>query len=125
MYSFNPGPGGKKLPHILLHARWTDSKGAGGAELGEGGGIHFPQQSTALISLYSLSHGVRLTQSSGPPLQGGCISCEGRNDASDYGSIRSAMHLFFSEPERLDILKLLAAVLHLGNISFEGDQRRC
>lgn len=53
--------------------------------------------------------------------KGGCISCEGRNDAKDYGSIRSAMHHFFSEPECLDILKLLAAILHLGNISFEGN----
>lgn len=62
-----------------------------------------------------------MTQSFVPLLQGSCISCEGRNDAKDYGSIRSAMHLFFSDPECMDILKLLAAILHLGNISFEGD----
>lgn len=57
------------------------------------------------------------------PLQGSCISCEGRNDAKDYLSIRSAMDLFFSEADCQDILKLLAAILHLGNISFEGECR--
>lgn len=30
------------------------------------------------------------------------------------------MELFFSENQRLDILKLLAAILHLGNVGFEG-----
>lgn len=54
-------------------------------------------------------------------LQGGCISCEGRDDAKDYRSILSAMDLFFSKAERLDILKLLAAILHLGNVCFEGE----
>lgn len=54
-------------------------------------------------------------------LQGGCISCEGTDDAKDYRSIRSAMDLFFSKAERLDILKLLAAILHLGNVYFEGE----
>lgn len=54
-------------------------------------------------------------------LQGGRISCEGRDDAKGYKSIRSAMDLFFSKAERLDILKLLAAILHLGNVYFEGE----
>lgn len=70
---------------------------------------------------FGMVRDARVTQNLVPLLQGGCISCEGRNDAKDYGAIRSAMHLFFSQPEWTDILKLLAAILHLGNISFEGD----
>lgn len=55
-------------------------------------------------------------------LQGSCIRCEGRDDAGMYRHIRSAMELFFSEGQHQDILKLLAAILHLGNISFEGER---
>lgn len=32
------------------------------------------------------------------------------------------MELFFSERQRQDILQLLAAILHLGNVSFEGER---
>lgn len=32
------------------------------------------------------------------------------------------MERFFSEHQRQDILKLLAAILHLGNIYFEGER---
>lgn len=35
LYPFHPGPRGKKLPHILLHARRSGSRGAGGSEPGE------------------------------------------------------------------------------------------
>lgn len=56
--------------------------------------------------------------------QGSCISCDGRNDAKDYAHIRSAMKiLMFSDSEHWDISKLLAAILHLGNIEFEGKLR--
>ncbi|XP_064021334.1 unconventional myosin-VIIb [Pogoniulus pusillus] len=52
---------------------------------------------------------------------GNCISCDGRNDAKDYAHIRSAMKiLMFSDSEHWDISKLLAAILHLGNIEFEA-----
>ncbi|XP_068001386.1 unconventional myosin-VIIb isoform X2 [Melanerpes formicivorus] len=52
---------------------------------------------------------------------GNCISCDGRNDAMDYAHIRSAMKiLMFSDSEHWDISKLLAAILHLGNIEFEA-----
>ena len=54
-------------------------------------------------------------------LQGNCMSCDGRNDAKDYAHIRSAMKiLMFSDSENWDISKLLAAILHLGNVEFEG-----
>uniref|UniRef100_A0A3Q3XBS1 Uncharacterized protein n=1 Tax=Mola mola TaxID=94237 RepID=A0A3Q3XBS1_MOLML len=53
--------------------------------------------------------------------KGGCILCEGRDDAKDYKCIRSAMDFYFSEDECRDILKLLAAILHLGNVCFQGE----
>ncbi|NXS56892.1 MYO7B protein, partial [Brachypteracias leptosomus] len=52
---------------------------------------------------------------------GNCMSCDGRNDAKDYAHIRSAMKiLMFSDSEHWDISKLLAAILHLGNVEFEA-----
>uniref|UniRef100_A0A8C8S4Z2 Myosin VIIB n=1 Tax=Pelusios castaneus TaxID=367368 RepID=A0A8C8S4Z2_9SAUR len=52
---------------------------------------------------------------------GDCTSCDGRNDAKEYAHIRSAMKiLMFSDSEHWDISKLLAAILHLGNIEFEA-----
>lgn len=55
-------------------------------------------------------------------LKGGCIVCEGRDDTQDFTRIRSAMKtLTFSESQFQEILRLLAAILHLGNIRFEGE----
>ncbi|XP_064313327.1 unconventional myosin-VIIb [Phalacrocorax carbo] len=52
---------------------------------------------------------------------GNCMSCDGRNDAKDYAHIRSAMKiLMFSDSEHWDISKLLAVILHLGNVEFEA-----
>ncbi|XP_068277092.1 unconventional myosin-VIIb isoform X3 [Nyctibius grandis] len=52
---------------------------------------------------------------------GNCLSCDSRNDAKDYAHIRSAMKiLMFSDSEHWDISKLLAAILHLGNVEFEA-----
>uniref|UniRef100_A0A672UF03 Myosin VIIB n=1 Tax=Strigops habroptila TaxID=2489341 RepID=A0A672UF03_STRHB len=52
---------------------------------------------------------------------GNCTFCDGRNDAKDYAHIRSAMKILtFSDSEHWDISKLLAAILHLGNVEFEG-----
>lgn len=54
-------------------------------------------------------------------LKGNCITCEGRRDDKDYQHICSAMKiLMFSENQRLEIVKLLAAILHLGNVYFQG-----
>ncbi|CAG2104686.1 unnamed protein product [Medioppia subpectinata] len=53
--------------------------------------------------------------------QGGTITCEGRDDAAEFADIRSAMKvLMFSDPEIWEVLKILSALLHLGNIKFRA-----
>ncbi|XP_023197958.1 unconventional myosin-VIIa-like isoform X2 [Xiphophorus maculatus] len=52
---------------------------------------------------------------------GNCTECDGRDDLADYSSILSAMKvLMFSETENVEISKLLAAILHMGNLRFEA-----
>uniref|UniRef100_A0A803Y673 Myosin VIIB n=1 Tax=Meleagris gallopavo TaxID=9103 RepID=A0A803Y673_MELGA len=52
---------------------------------------------------------------------GNCTSCDSRNDTKEYAHIRSAMKiLMFSDSEHWDISKLLATILHLGNVEFEA-----
>lgn len=52
---------------------------------------------------------------------GESISCEGRDDAAEFADIRSAMKvLLFSDSEIWEILKLLAALLHCGNIKYKA-----
>uniref|UniRef100_A0A671VL09 Myosin VIIBb n=1 Tax=Sparus aurata TaxID=8175 RepID=A0A671VL09_SPAAU len=54
--------------------------------------------------------------------KGNCIVCDGRDDAKDYQRVLSAMKtLTFSESQCQEILKLLATILHLGNICFEAN----
>ncbi|XP_045438435.1 LOW QUALITY PROTEIN: unconventional myosin-VIIb, partial [Pipistrellus kuhlii] len=50
---------------------------------------------------------------------GSCTSCEGLADAKDYAHVRSALKiLMFSDSEHWALSKLLAAILHLGNVEF-------
>ncbi|KAM3619073.1 uncharacterized protein V6R79_002572 [Siganus canaliculatus] len=50
---------------------------------------------------------------------GNCTSCEGRDDVQEYNHFQSALKiLMFSESDSWEICKLLAAILHLGNVSF-------
>ncbi|KAL4630719.1 unconventional myosin-VIIa-like [Arapaima gigas] len=52
---------------------------------------------------------------------GNCTSCEGRDDIKEYAHFRSAMKiLMFTENDSWEISKLLAALLHLGNVDFEA-----
>ncbi|KAM8850065.1 unconventional myosin-VIIa-like [Spinachia spinachia] len=56
--------------------------------------------------------------------KGGTVECEARDDAKDYKIIRSAMKILtFSESQCQEILKLLAAILHLGNLCFEANMQ--
>nr|XP_017212115.2 unconventional myosin-VIIb-like isoform X2 [Danio rerio] len=51
---------------------------------------------------------------------GKCTSCEGRDDIKEYASFRSAMKILtFTENDTWEINKLLASILHLGNVDFE------
>ncbi len=48
---------------------------------------------------------------------GKCITCEGRDDLAEFADIRSAMKvLTFSDGEIWEVMKILALLLHLGNI---------
>ncbi|KAL1774169.1 unconventional myosin-VIIa isoform X2 [Sigmodon hispidus] len=52
---------------------------------------------------------------------GNCITCEGRVDSQEYANIRSAMKvLMFTDTENWEISKLLAAILHMGNLQYEA-----
>ncbi|XP_075057947.1 unconventional myosin-VIIb [Mixophyes fleayi] len=52
---------------------------------------------------------------------GNCTTCEGRNDVRDYSQVCSALKiLLFPEQDQTDIKKLLAAILHLGNLEFQS-----
>lgn len=52
---------------------------------------------------------------------GGIIKCDNRNDSDEFLSIRSAMSvLSFTEDEFWEIMKLLAAILHLGNLKYKA-----
>lgn len=52
---------------------------------------------------------------------GSSITCENRNDANEFISIRSAMKILsFTDEEFWEIMKLLAGILHLGNLKYKS-----
>ncbi|XP_030630586.1 unconventional myosin-VIIa [Chanos chanos] len=54
-------------------------------------------------------------------LSGECVESEWRSDAEDYEKVRSALKILtFTERESWEIFKLLAAILHMGNVNFEA-----
>ncbi len=53
--------------------------------------------------------------------KGGCMVCEGRDDAVEFANIRSACKvLTFSDDEISNIFRLLASILHIGNIKYKA-----
>ncbi|XP_019717154.1 unconventional myosin-VIIa-like [Hippocampus comes] len=52
---------------------------------------------------------------------GKCAVCDGRDDLKEYSNIRSAMKvLMFTDKENWEISKLLASILHMGNLRYEA-----
>uniref|UniRef100_A0A4W5M887 Myosin VIIAa n=1 Tax=Hucho hucho TaxID=62062 RepID=A0A4W5M887_9TELE len=52
---------------------------------------------------------------------GKCTVCDGRDDMKEYSNIQSAMKvLLFSDTENWMISKLLASILHMGNLRYEA-----
>uniref|UniRef100_A0AAZ3RN93 Uncharacterized protein n=1 Tax=Oncorhynchus tshawytscha TaxID=74940 RepID=A0AAZ3RN93_ONCTS len=75
-----------------------------------------PAEQKKILSLGNASEYNYLTM-------GNCTSCDGRDDIKEYTHFRSAMKiLMFSENDSWEINKLLAAILHLGNVHFEGQR---
>ena len=58
---------------------------------------------------------------------GGVTTCEGRDDAEEFAEIRSAMKVLeMTDQDIWDVLKILASILHLGNLRYkveEGGER--
>ncbi len=53
--------------------------------------------------------------------KGDCIACDGRDDQVEFANIRSACKvLTFSDEEIWNIMKLLAAIIHIGNIKYKA-----
>jgi myosin heavy subunit len=51
--------------------------------------------------------------------QGKSLTCDGRDDAAEFADVRSAMKVLnFSDEEILNIIRLLGAILHLGNVKY-------
>ena len=54
-------------------------------------------------------------------VQGGDVTCDGRNDVKDYSEIISAMKVLTYTDEEIWMLhKIIAALLHIGNITYRG-----
>lgn len=52
---------------------------------------------------------------------GKTITCEGRRDASDFADVRAAMKVLnFSDEDTWNIFKLLATILHFGNLKYKS-----
>uniref|UniRef100_A0A673GAT4 Unconventional myosin-VIIa-like n=1 Tax=Sinocyclocheilus rhinocerous TaxID=307959 RepID=A0A673GAT4_9TELE len=53
--------------------------------------------------------------------EGDCLTCDGRDDNDEFGRIHSALKILtFSDRDCWEIFKLLATILHMGNIDFQS-----
>ncbi|XP_039533712.1 unconventional myosin-VIIa [Pimephales promelas] len=53
--------------------------------------------------------------------EGDCLTCDGRDDADEFRRIRAALKILtFTDKDCWEIFKLLAAILHMGNINFNS-----
>ncbi|KAL3848316.1 hypothetical protein ACJMK2_019184 [Sinanodonta woodiana] len=74
--------------------------------------VGLTQEERSKLELQDALHYYYLTQ-------GGDIKCEGRDDKKEFADIRSAMKvLMFNDQEVWEILKILAALLHMGNLQY-------
>jgi myosin-7 len=49
------------------------------------------------------------------------LTCDGRDDAAEFADVKAAMKVLnFSDDETQNIIRLLAAILHLGNVKYKG-----
>jgi len=49
------------------------------------------------------------------------LTCDGRDDADEFRRIRAALKILtFTDKDCWEIFKLLAAILHMGNINFNS-----
>ena len=54
---------------------------------------------------------------------GGLTTCEGRDDAEEFAEIRSAMKVLeMSDQDIWDVLKVLASILHMGNLRYKVEE---
>ena len=55
-------------------------------------------------------------------VQGKVIACDGRDDGAEFAEIRGAMKVLeMTDQDIWDVLKVLASILHMGNISYKAD----
>ena len=54
---------------------------------------------------------------------GGVTTCEGRDDAEEFAEIRAAMKVLeMTDQDIWEVLKILATVLHMGNIRYKTEE---
>ncbi|KAF2351743.1 Myosin head motor domain [Trinorchestia longiramus] len=76
--------------------------------------VGLPKEELQQLKLKSASNYKYLTE-------GETTTCEGRNDVREFADIRSAMKvLMFTDAEVNEMFKLLAAILHMGNLKFKA-----
>ena len=50
------------------------------------------------------------------------IACDGRDDAAEFAEIRGAMKVLeMTDQDIWDVLKILASILHMGNVSYNAE----